>query len=187
VRVIREQWENLFKYGLIYAVGHWLQKPVYYQMRAAASDQACRRIGSASRFIQAPDVGQKQLVLSGMLLGTVKAMAASSDEPGGAVDVDPLGSPAVRMFRPGATLRYEAEILDGRINEMNLYYEVKRVYEGRREALQVGQTLEQSRFRTTRNFTFGREAPAGEWALELIVTDKLAGPQPVLARQIVEF
>ncbi|MCC6857284.1 MAG: VWA domain-containing protein [Bryobacterales bacterium] len=198
VRVTPDQWENLRKFGLIYAVGHWLKTPGYYQMRAVVSDQASARIGSASRFIQAPDVQQKQLALGGMLLGTVKALTADwGGEAAGIADADPLGSPAVRIFQPGAALRCEAEILNVRLDEatrrpavesqISLYYQGKRVYEGRKEALRVSQALDQPRFRTTKDFTLGNNAPPGEWALELVVTDRLAGPQAAPVRQVIDF
>jgi len=66
-------------------------KPGLYQVRVAAVDSKQLRVGSATRWIQIPDLGTKALTLSSLIVGERKAVsgepaALDASEPGKAPD-----------------------------------------------------------------------------------------------------
>ncbi len=70
-RVVREN-------GIVYTADVPIKKPGAYQFRIVVRDQASQRIGSASQFIEAPDLKKGQLALSGIRLREAAAAAAAA-------------------------------------------------------------------------------------------------------------
>jgi VWFA-related protein len=197
IRVKPEQREELEKHGVVYAVGHWVKQAGVYQLRAVVEDLGSRRIGSAASFVEVPDA-RNRLALGGILLGSVNAMTS----PGGGLvptvnAADPEGSPAVRMFKPGAMLRYEAEILSiqtaGQTSKpeletrMMLYRDGKRIYRGEVQRLQAPEGTNYGRVLTSGQFSMPADAAPGEYVLELVVIDRLAQSQDSAVRQVIDF
>ena len=70
-------YERSLSAGLVYQVQVPLKVPGPYQLRIALRDVAGDRIGSASRFINVPDVKKRKLTLSGLLIeGVAPALRA---------------------------------------------------------------------------------------------------------------
>ena len=61
-------YERALSGGLVYRMQVPLKQPGPYQLRIALRDVASDRIGSASRFIDVPDVKKGQLTLSGLVI-----------------------------------------------------------------------------------------------------------------------
>src|SRR5262249_33470810 len=55
--------KNGFSYRRLMAL-----KPGFYQARVAIREEGSARMGSASKWVEVPDIGKKQLTLSGVLL-----------------------------------------------------------------------------------------------------------------------
>lgn len=68
VRVRGETYKRVLKDGFIYQMNHPIKKPGAYQLRAAVRDAGSGKAGSASQFIEVPDVTKGKLVLSGIVL-----------------------------------------------------------------------------------------------------------------------
>lgn len=69
-----ERLENALKHGMSYRRLTQL-KPGFYQARVAVREEGSARLGSASKWVEVPDLSKKQLTLSGVLL------ASGEDEP----------------------------------------------------------------------------------------------------------
>src|SRR5262245_143570 len=67
VNIRPERLENAVKNGFNYRRLMAL-KPGFYQARVAIREEGSARMGSASKWVEIPDVGKKQLTLSGVLL-----------------------------------------------------------------------------------------------------------------------
>jgi VWFA-related protein len=67
VNVRPERLENALKNGFSYRRLMAL-KPGFYQARVAIREEGSARMGSASKWVEVPDIGKKQLTLSGVLL-----------------------------------------------------------------------------------------------------------------------
>src|SRR5207245_1973915 len=105
------------KEGFVFLVTVAVKKPGAYQLRAALRDHGSERVGSASQFVQVPDVKKNRLTLSGVIaVGEAaepkqrKAVVAASqpgDQTGeGEETRDPTNSAAVRQFHNGSILQY---------------------------------------------------------------------------------
>ena len=74
-----KQYQQAMANGLAYRADFPLRKPGAYQFRAVLRDGETGRAGSASQFIQAPDLGKNRLALSGLVLTTPKTVPAAGD------------------------------------------------------------------------------------------------------------
>ena len=129
--------ERFLKEGMLYGMNVPVKKPGAYQLRIAVRDSATGKVGSASHYIEVPDVKKDKLTLSSLVitgnrpatkardlltsvLGAPGASAAATETgalvvPGGEGLVgleDPLASPASRVFRHGWYLDYACLILN---------------------------------------------------------------------------
>ena len=129
--------ERFLHEGMLYGMNVPIKKPGAYQLRIAVRDSASGRVGSASHYIEVPDVKKDKLTLSSLVitgnrpatkardlltsvLGAPGASAAATDAgarvvPGGEGLIgmeDPLASPASRVFRHGWYLDYACLVLN---------------------------------------------------------------------------
>lgn len=95
---------RLLREGLVYVLDLPVEKAGPYQLRGVVRDDGSGRMGSASRFVELPDVSKGQLALSGIVL--------ASTAPGGVTDA----SPAVRRFPPGSSLSYSLFVYNPRVD-----------------------------------------------------------------------
>lgn len=127
--------------GLIYYVTVPIKKPGAYQLRISLRDTTTERIGSASQFVEVPDLKKNHLAVSGVVLRgerpgertTAAAGASSNVAPAGnqpATDTDPAAaeqnaadqrnpeaSPAVRHFTQGMLMDYLCIIYNARLDK----------------------------------------------------------------------
>lgn len=95
------EYRNGIEHGLHFPFQVRLPGPGVWQIRAVVADGASDRIGSATRFVEIPNVSQGGLALTGLVLGgglaTKESAAGDSQEDSGA-----------RIFKPGqnCTFRY---------------------------------------------------------------------------------
>ncbi|HWW74902.1 MAG TPA: VWA domain-containing protein, partial [Pyrinomonadaceae bacterium] len=152
MRVSEVAYRQARAHGLIYTLDMPVQKAGAYQLRIAVRDAASGRVGSASQFVEVPDLGKNRLALSGVAVtgyapkqgGTGAAdSAVASDEP------DPQSGPAVRRMRPGMTLQYAYLIYNAKtdqrthtqrlLTQVRLYREGELLYAGRVTPYAVGE------------------------------------------------
>ena len=137
IRAKPEKLERFMREGMLYGMNVPVKKPGAYQLRIAIRDSASGRIGSASHYIEVPDVRKDKLTLSSLVitgnrpatkardlltsvLGAPGASAAATETgarvvPGGEGLIgmeDPLASPASRIFRYGWYLDYACLVLN---------------------------------------------------------------------------
>jgi VWFA-related protein len=129
--------ERFMREGMLYGMNVPVKKPGAYQLRIAVRDSASGRVGSASHYIEVPDLKKDKLTLSSLVitgnrpstkardlltsvLGAPGASTAMSEAgaqvvPGGEGLIgaeDPLASPASRIFRHGWFLDYACLVLN---------------------------------------------------------------------------
>jgi hypothetical protein len=127
--------------GLVYYVTVPLKKAGAYQLRVSLRDSSTERIGSASQFVEVPDLKKNHLAVSGIVLrgenpvertnsaaaaksptapgGNQPAAGAESPEQGEAAadQQNPEASPAVRHFARGMSMDYLFVIYNGRFDK----------------------------------------------------------------------
>ncbi|MBA3241479.1 MAG: VWA domain-containing protein [Acidobacteria bacterium] len=131
---------HLLEDGLVYTMRIPVKKPGAYQLRVAVRDVATEKLGSASQFVEVPDLKKKRLALSGIVLegappasisapsGSAAAAATATASPaptpaaqggaseGQANEPDPLSNAAVRRFRQGMKVDYFLNIYNARLD-----------------------------------------------------------------------
>src|SRR5213075_829089 len=101
-----ELYQRAQRDGMVYYITVPVKKAGAYQLRMSLRDSATDRIGSASQFIEVPDLKKSRLALSGLVLrGYANRTGQNADSPSGDQEGIDKGnaeaSPAVRHFRSG--------------------------------------------------------------------------------------
>lgn len=133
-----EDYNRMMKHGLIYTLNVPVKKAGAYQLRLAVRDATTERVGSASQFIEVPNLDKNRLALSGIVLGGMSAGVAlkptanestslqpttpaspqdASATPDKAAELyDPQASPAVRRLSHGMLLDYGYVIYNAQLD-----------------------------------------------------------------------
>jgi VWFA-related protein len=216
VRVRGETYKRVLENGFIYTLVVPVKKPGAYQLRAALRDTATERVGSASQFIEVPDINKNRLTLSGIaVLGidpVAKAATAARDSapsssaaPGTEAqttdeeisDIDPQASPAVRRFRRKMVMNFGYIIYNAQVDkatgqprlqtQMRIFRDGKEFFAGRVQALDTAGQTDLKRLRANGALQLGTEMQPGEYILQVIVTDLLAKEKYRTATQWIDF
>lgn len=203
IRARAESYDELLRHGLIYVVQVPVKKPGAYQLRVAVRDAGTEKVGSASQFIEVPDLKKDRLALSGIVLrgarpeddpasgSTVNTKSSQSKAP------DPLGSPAVRRFRQGGMVEYYHDIYNAKLDratnrpqlktQTRLYRDGQPVFTGNLIPYDPGQQPDMRRLRAGSRLRLGSEMKPGEYVLQVIVTDELAKEKHRTVSQWIDF
>jgi VWFA-related protein len=91
--------------GVVYTIDIPAPKRGGYQIRVAVRDAATEKVGSATQFVEVPDLKSARFVLTGVVL----------QDGSGAARRSVVGmAPARRQFRPGAEVEYLSALQKGR-------------------------------------------------------------------------
>jgi hypothetical protein len=173
--------EALRKRGANYSLDLPIKEPGGYQVRVAVRDAASQKVGSASQFIEIPNLRPGRLALSGIVLN-----ANALGESG----------PAVRRLKAGDRVTYELEIYNARWDcaalVPNLESGIQIFREGRLVSGQNPGAISQDPSDAMRLVLSGELALApdmapGDYLLLVTVTDKLAPSRHAAARQWIDF
>jgi VWFA-related protein len=136
VTVKEEAYQKIQGAGLLYQMAVPAKKPGGYQLRVAVRDTASERVGSASQYVEVPDLKKGRLALSGIVMqslasararaeaapaATPQASPAPTPTPATAPAAvqqpqpDPQGSPAVRRFRRNTSVDYAFNIYNSKL------------------------------------------------------------------------
>ena len=194
--------------GIVYTFDVPVKKPGAYQLRLIVRDNSSERIGSASQFIDVPDLKKDWLALSGIAITGYEPQAAekgataqnTSNTPGQREpmeDADSHASPAVRQFRPAMTLGYIFEIYNARLDkttkqpsltmQSRLFRDGKEVYASAVTPVNVKSGTDLRSIVTGMTMQLARDQQPGQYALEMTVTDMVAGQKHGTATQWIDF
>jgi VWFA-related protein len=183
------------KRGLVSTVSHPVRKPGPYQMRVVVRDADSERIGSASQFIEVPDVSKGRLTLTSMLVRERQNVAQVEGAEGQVAAPDPDGTPAVRIFKQGQTLIYGYLILNAKLDNgkpnlqsaMRLFRDGKLVYEGKPSPLTFDGQPDMKRLIAGGTFKLAAAVTPGDYVLQVTVTDHLAKEKYGSTSQWIDF
>ncbi len=213
LRLRGETYQKILKDGLIYSMRVPVKKPGAYQLRVAVRDAASERVGAASQFIEVPNLKKDRLALSGItMMGSDtmaarlaeaqrsvggKASTADTTKEGQVNEPDPLGSPAVRRFRRGASVDYLYNIYNPKLDratrtpqlqtQLRLFREGQQVFAGQMAPFDVTDQTDKKRLLHWARLRLGTNLPPGEYALQVVVTDMLASEKRRTMTQWVDF
>jgi hypothetical protein len=184
IRLDQREYEDSLNRGFVYKLNVAISKPGGYQIRVAVRDAASNKLGSASDFVEVPDVRRHRLALSGILLhGTLPKGAAegvSEDE----YEIAGHDTPAVRVFRSGETVGFGYVIFDSRRDHQTgrpqietqfmLFREQVCVYTSPVTPFETKRQEDLGRLVLSGSLRLGSNLEPGEYMLQVVAWDKLA-------------
>ncbi|HEX7175394.1 MAG TPA: hypothetical protein VF240_09060 [Pyrinomonadaceae bacterium] len=177
---------------------------------SAGAAAAGERTGSASQFVEVPNLGKERLALSGMVLMGVSSSSgsAANDAAPGAADAspqqqspaaefDPDAVPAVRRFRQGASIEYYLHVYNAKLDpatgkpvfqyHARLFRDAQQVFAGNPVNFNPGQQTDMKRLLVGGRLRLGAALPPGEYVLQVVVNDTLAKEKHRMATQWIDF
>ena len=191
--------------GFTYTINLPIKKAGAYQLRAALRDSTSERVGSASQFIEIPDIKKNRLMLSGLVIsGSERAKVAASNnnniEPGadGVADqADPQANAVLRRFKRGMVLLYDYLIFDARLDkatsrpqlqtQVRLFRDGQPIFTGTPKPFDASNQTDLKRLIAGGALQLGTDMTPGEYVLQIIVTDTLVKGKHRTATQWIDF
>lgn len=197
-----ELYKRAMRDGLVYYVTVPVKKAGAYQLRMALHDTASDRIGSASQFIEVPDVKKNRLALSGLILrgyvnraGQTNSESPSADQEG--IDKgNAEASPAIRRFHSGMYLNYAFFIYNAHsekgaapqlTTQVILYRDGKPVFTGKENPMKTTGQADLKRLVGGGTLQLGSDLEHGDYVLQVIVNDALADKKHQSTSQWMDF
>ncbi|MCU1268686.1 MAG: hypothetical protein JWM21_5004 [Acidobacteria bacterium] len=208
LRVRGASYQSILKDGFVYFITVPLKKSGAYQLRAALRDHGSERVGSASQFIEVPELKKNRLVLSGIILTAVDPTAKKKQPPAAGEEsstaspqdenlVDSTNSAAVRHFHNGSVLNYGAIIYNAKqdktggppqlLTQVRIFRDSQPVFAGKEQSFKILDPTDLKRLGMSGAIQLGADMKPGEYAFQVIVTDLLADQKHRLASQWIDF
>ena len=195
IRTHGDEYKNAVANGFVYRLNHPVKKPGAYQLRTAVRDANSERVGSASQFIEVPDVSKGRLTLSGVVLRANPGQTVAASE--GQEKGDPNENPAVRIFKPGRALIYGYQIMNAQVDhstkkpqmqaQLRLFRDGKQIYTGKPMALETGDQPDMKHILAGGRLQLGSKMEPGDYVLQVVVTDNLAKDKARIATSAMDF
>jgi VWFA-related protein len=192
--------------GLVYYVTVPIKSPGAYQLRMSLRDSSTERIGSASQFVEVPDLKKNRLALSGMVLrgsqpgertAATPPVDSAGQEQNASDQRNPEASPAVRHFKQRMLLDYLFIIYNARldkstskpelVSQIKLFRDGKPVFTGKENALSFTNVVDPKRLISAGALQLGTDLVPGEYVLQVIVRDALADEKHRIVTQWMDF
>jgi VWFA-related protein len=199
-------YERILNDGFTYNLTVPVKKPGAYQLRMAVRDVSSERVGSASQFIEVPDLKKNRLALSGIVVKGISAQAfqkfgsgpADKTETDDSVDEsDPNSGPSLRQFREGMVMIYGIVIYNVQLDksagkpqlqtQVKMFLNGKEVFTGNEIPFDATNQSDLKRLPLGGAVQLGSQMAPGEYVLQIIVTDSLAKEKRRVATQWIDF
>jgi VWFA-related protein len=192
-----EAYQDVLKQGLVYSAHVPIKKAGPYQLRVVVRDDTTQAIGSATQFIEVPDVKKDKLYLSGIMLGADRpqASAAPAAAEGAVAADDPNSTPAVRIFKPGTDMVYAYQILNAHADrdmkpelesQVRLFRDGRQVFSSVPASVSADRQPNPKRLIVTGHIQL-KEIPSGDYVMQVVIADKLRNPKDPVATQAIDF
>jgi VWFA-related protein len=202
-----DTYQRVLRNGLTYTFNVPVKKAGAYQLRMAVRDASTTRTGSASQFIEVPDLKKNRLALSGLIVGDLKGSVqpatpgtpeanASPDSNAGNGAASPA-SPAVRRFRHNSDLDFAYAIYNARLDkatglpqlttQARIFRDGTPIFNGDVLPLKFASLPDPKRLDLAGSLNLGANLPPGEYVLQIVVTDLLADEKHRTATQWIDF
>lgn len=200
-------YEKILRTGFLCHFNFPIKNPGGYQFRVAVRDKQAETVGTASQFIEIPDLRKNKLTLSGILLenftneqwgrfsGEIRK-AANTSGPAAGDQTDPMNDTSLRRFTRNTVLRYGFEVYNAgldRAKKAGLYTRLRvfrdgtPILEGPEVPLEVLDQGDLKRIRAGGAMNLPRDMALGEYILQIVVTDGAGKDIRQGASQFVEF
>ncbi len=197
LRLSKDNYQSALQSGVVYTLDTPIKQTGAFQFRVALRDQRSSRIGSAGQFVQAPNLENGHMALSGMVLlkdlpGTSANAPVTLQDGRDAI----TAGPAVRQFRSGDKLLFAYSIYNAQQKQSTslpqltaqtlIFREGKLVFTGAPGPIDRSQS-DPKRIASVGRLQLGPEFETGAYVLQVVVTDQLAKDKGRIANQWIDF
>ncbi len=196
----RATYEKIQKEGFVYHFTFPIKKPGPYQFRVAIQDGVNSKIGSASQFIDVPNLKKNKLTISGIVLENFSAdqwrnFTAPVQTPTND-GTDPMIDTSQRIFRRGSILRYGFEVYNAKLDaakrpqltfRIRIFRERRLVLDGTETPADLGGQNDFTRVRGSGAVSLAPKMEPGDYVMQVIAYDGLVKPKNRIATQYVQF
>lgn len=202
VRVGSQMLSLVQQNGLTYTTSIPVKTPGAYQIRMVVRDEVSKKHGSASQLLEISNLKQGRLAITALLLTEASPAGAQGLPPEASIEaaLSPVQSPsnaAVRRFQPGASLHYNYQIHNVRLDratrrpqlttQVRLFHEGTEVFAGPETPSDSSQQLVGTSLKDYGLLRLSQTAAAGQYVLQINVKDQPAGEKPRIATQWIDF
>jgi hypothetical protein len=190
-------YDRVMRDGLVYQMQVPVKKPGAYQLRVAVRDASTEKLGSASQFIEVPDLKKERLALSGIVMQSAALTAAGAGADGARGEPDPQGNAAIRRFKRGDSVNYFFNIYNARPDkttglprvetQMRLYRDREQVYAGPVAEFDASKQPDVKNLHAGTRIRLNDTMQPGEYVLQITVTDTLAPEKRRTVSQWIDF
>ena len=191
INVKKENLQKLLDEGFVYNFAFPIKKPGAYQMRVSLRDAATSKVGSASQFIEVPDLKKWNLTLSGIVLENLTE-TQWRERNSASNQLNLMQDTSMRRFKRGTILSYSTEIYNAKFDSKqkpNLQTQVRIIRDGK--VVLNGKlnpfTVEGNKLNFAGALGLGKEMQVGDYVLQIVVIDNLAKGKQKIATQWVQF
>jgi VWFA-related protein len=193
-----ENYKAVMADGFVYHFTFPINKPGAYQYRVAVRDAQGGGLGSASQFIEVPNLKKDRAVISSIILESLSptewAELLDSDEKPRVSDA--MSDTAARRIRRNTVLRYGFEVYSAKLNSekrpalsyrVRIFRDNKLILDGKETAIDSSGQSDPQRMKAAGALAIGQSMVPGDYVLQLIVKDRYrhANSQPI--PQFVQF
>jgi hypothetical protein len=190
-------YQKMLDEGFVYNFAFPVKKPGAYQYRVAIRDIQNGRVGSASQFIEVPNLGKHRLATSSIILENISASEwrKISDSPMPPPPTNAMSDTALRRVKIGSVLRYGLEIYDAKLDtakqpklqtRIRVFRDGKLILDGKETPVELHGQTDLQRIKAAGAIAIGEKLLPGDYILQIIVTDLLR-PKEQPASQVVQF
>jgi VWFA-related protein len=206
MRVKGKTYERILNDGFTYNLTVPVKKAGAYQLRTAVRDVSSERVGSASQFIEVPDLKKNRLALSGIVVKGISSQAFQKfgsglvdkpDTDDSVDESDPQSSASLRQFKEGTVMVYGIVIYNAQLEksagkpqlqtQVKVFLNGKEVFTGKEMPFDASYQTDLKRLPLAGAVQLGSGMVPGEYVLQIIVTDTLAKEKRRVASQWIDF
>ncbi len=175
-----------------------------YYVRAAVKDNASGAMGSAYQFVEIPDLQKDSLALSSIIIlnreddaAWIQSADAEQSQKPSAPSPQAAGrSQALRSYLPGESFEYMAVIYnaksgDGRPPTLEsqsvLFRNGEEIFRSKSELVDISGVKDIQRIPIRKKLQLDNTLKPGEYALQLLITDKRGKEKAEPAMQVLDF
>nr|HQU85558.1 VWA domain-containing protein [Pyrinomonadaceae bacterium] len=199
IKVKNEKYQKILDEGFVYNFVFPIKKPGAYQMRIALRDVASAKVGSASQFIEVPDLKKGELSVSGIVLENFTEAQwneLSSSQNTGQRQVDLMQDTSLRRFKKGTILSYTAEIYNTKFDsskknelqtQIRLFRDGKLILDGKPKPFNTEGQSNPAKLQFAGALSIGHEMKSGDYVLQILIVNKSVKSKNQSADQWVQF
>ena len=185
LRLRGRPYERALREGVVYGVDLPLKQAGALQVRVAVRDSVSQRIGAAGQFVQAPNIGDGTLALSGIVLYP-EVVRPEDDENRRAL--------VLRRFQQGVSLVFGYTIYNAGVDKKKqlphlltqtfVFRDAEKIYSSERSPVAATDYADLKRINTGARLQLGPALTPGEYVVQIVVEDTIAKR---VATQVSQF